>query len=155
MEPTQLLVRPLDEIPPLASSSWLADLGSRSMTARVLVLVFLAVSLQSVRAVDLDKLPPMNETKRPADLGLKGREVEAIDVAFRQFRQDHFSISGDLKHFTMEIAREHGKLFIDFLPDIDERRYRITPTRNKYGTLIHYAVSLRTLKIVGYRFERD
>ena len=54
------------------------------MTESVLVLVFLAVALHSVRAVDLDKLPPMNDTKYPADLELKGRELEAIDVALRR-----------------------------------------------------------------------
>ena len=125
------------------------------MTARIVALILLAVALQSVHAVDLDKLAPMNETKRPADLELNGRELEAIDVAFRQFRQDHFSISGDLKHFTIQIKREPDKLFIDFLPATDERSLRIARARNKYGALIHYAVSLRTLKIVGYRFERE
>ena len=97
----------------------------------------------------------MNESKRPADVELNGRELEAIDVAFRQFRQDHFSLSGDLKHFTIEIKRELGKLIIDFLLDTDERSLRVSRARGKYGTLIHYAVSLRTLRVVGYRFERD
>ena len=117
------------------------------MTARVLVLIFLTVGLQSVRAIDLDKLPSMNQTKRPADLELNGRELEAIDAAFRQFRQDHLSISGDLKHFTIEITREPGKLFIAFRRDMDERSHRITPVRNEYRTFVDYTVSLRTLKI--------
>ena len=125
------------------------------MTARALVLICLAVALQSVHAVDLDKLPPMNETKRPADLELKGRELEAMEVALRQFRQDHSSTSGNFKHFTIEITREPGKLFVAFLPDSDEKTHKITPARNKYGTFVHYAVSLRTLKIIGYHYERD
>jgi hypothetical protein len=125
------------------------------MTARILLLVCLAFPLPAARAVDLDKVPPMNENKVFADVELKGREVEAIEVALRQFRQDHFSTSGDLKHFTIELTREPGKLFVAFLPDSDERSHRITPARNKHGMFIHYAVSLRTLKIIGYHFERD
>ena len=42
-----------------------------------------------------------------------------------------------------------------FGPDMDERTHRITPARNKYGTWITYAISLRTLKIIGYHYERD
>jgi len=122
------------------------------MTARVLILVFLTAALQSLRAVDLDKHPPTQETERTADVELKGRELEAIDVVFRQFRQDHFSISGDLKYFTIEITREPGKLLIAFRPDMDEQSHRITRVRN---TFIDYTVSLRTLRIIGYHFERD
>ncbi|HEY4282183.1 MAG TPA: hypothetical protein VGM62_03895 [Chthoniobacterales bacterium] len=29
------------------------------------------------------------------------------------------------------------------------------PARNKYGTYITYAASLRTLNIIGYTFEHD
>ena len=125
------------------------------MTARILVFLCLVFTLRAARAVDLEKLPPMNEKKVSADVELKGRELEAIEVALRQFRQDHFSTSGDLKHFTIQLTREPGKLFVAFLPDMDERSHLITPARNKYGMFIHYAVSLRTLKIIGYHFERD
>jgi hypothetical protein len=125
------------------------------MTARIAVLIVFAATLSTARAVDLVKLPPMNETKQSADIELKGRELEALEVALRQFRQDHFSTSGDLKHFTIELTREPGKLFVAFLPDMHMPSHRITPARNKYGTFVHYAVSLRTLKIIGYHFERD
>src|SRR5438309_9009707 len=125
------------------------------MTARIAILIVFAATLTTVRAVDLDKLPPMNETKQSADIELKGRELEALEVALRQFREDHFSTSDDLKHFTIELTRESGKLFVAFLPDMHMSSHRITPARNKYGTFIHYAVSLRTLKIIGYHFERD
>ena len=41
---------------------------------------------------------------------LEGVELEAMEVALRQFREDHFSTSGDLKHFTIQLTREPGKL---------------------------------------------
>ena len=77
------------------------------MIARILTLVFLAVPLQSVPAADLDKLPSINETKRPADIELKGRELEAIDVAFRQFRQDHFPCQATS---SISLPRSHESL---------------------------------------------
>ena len=125
------------------------------MTARLLFFLCLLSALPSAHAVDIEKLPPMNEKKVTGDVALKGREVEAIEVALRQFRADHFSTSGDLKHFTVELYREPAKLFVAFLPDYHPSTQRATPGRNKYGIFIHYAVSLRTLKIIGYHFERD
>ncbi|MEY2546611.1 MAG: hypothetical protein QOG48_1728 [Verrucomicrobiota bacterium] len=125
------------------------------MTARILLLITCVCAVARVHALDLNKLPPMNETKVGHDLELKGRELEAMEVALHQFREDHFSTSGDLKHFEIWLTRESGKLFVSFLPDTDERSHRITPAHNKYGTFITYAVSLRTLKIIGYHFERD
>jgi len=126
------------------------------MTARILVLVCLALTLPNAWAVDLDKLPPMNQkNKFSSDVELKGRELEAVEVALRQFREDRFSTSGDLKHFTVELFREPGKLFVGFYPEYHQASSKGLPGRNKYGTYITYAVSLRTLKIIGYHFERD
>jgi hypothetical protein len=125
------------------------------MTFRLLLLLALACCIGTARAVDLRTLPPMNETKMSPDVELKGREVEAIEVALRQFRENHYSTSGDLKHFTVELRREGSKLFVSFLPEMHEPSHRITPARNKYGIFITYAVSLRTLKIIGYHYERD
>ncbi len=126
------------------------------MTPRIVLFIIIIVcSLASARAVDLSKLPPMNEQKISWDVALRGREVEALEVALRQFRADRFSTSGDLRHFSVELYREPGKLFVAFLPDMHLQSQRATPARNKYGTFIHYAVSLRTLKIIGYHFERD
>ncbi len=124
------------------------------MTARFLFIAAFALSVATTRAVDLNKIPPMNETKMSPDVELKGRELEAIEVALRQFREDHFSKSGDLKHFTIELRRESGKLFVSFLPEYHEPTAPL-PARNRYGTYITYAVSLRTLKIIGWHFERD
>src|SRR2546423_1119094 len=98
------------------------------MTARVLIFVIIALSLARARAVDLNQLPPMNEKSNyPPDVELKGRELEAVDVALREFRENHFSASGDLKNFTVQLIREPGKLFISFCPKIDEPSHRITP----------------------------
>ena len=125
------------------------------MTTPFVALTVLALSAASAQALDITTLPPMNEKKLSGDIVLKGREVEALEVALRQFRADRFSTSGDLKHFTVEFYREPGKLFVAFLPDHHMPSQRATPARNKYGTFIHYAVSLRTLKIIGFHFERD
>jgi hypothetical protein len=125
------------------------------MTTRVLLIIAFALAVVTTRAVDLNKLPPMNETKMSPDVELKGRQVEAMEVALRQFRENHFSKTGDLKHFTVELRREGSKLFVSFFPEMHLPSHRITPAENKYGTYITYAVSLRTLKIIGYHFERD
>ena len=47
----------------------------------------------------------MHSEKIAADVELKGRELEAVEVALRQFRIAKFSTSGDLKHFTIELRR--------------------------------------------------
>src|SRR6266853_3073565 len=103
------------------------------MTPRILILLAFVCVAATGRAVDLRTLPPMNETKMSPDVELKGSEVEAIEVALRQFRENRYSISGDLKHFTVELRREGSKLFVSFLPEMHEPSHRITPARNKYG----------------------
>src|SRR4051812_33999210 len=125
------------------------------MTSRIVALAIVVCALAPARAVDLSKLPPMNETKTSRDVGLKGRELEAMEIAHRQFRQDRFSASGDLKHFSVQLTREPGKLFVSFVPEYHLPSSRSLPGRNKFGTCITYAVSMRTLQIIGYHFERD
>ncbi len=125
------------------------------MTARILGFVVVACVVATAHAVDLNKLPPMDDWDWPKVVELKGRDLQAIDVALHQFRENHFSTSGDLKHFTVEVSRRGDKLAVAFSPDWRGPDHRITPARNKYGTRITYFVSLRTLKIVGYHFERD
>ena len=90
-----------------------------------------------------------------ADVELKGRELQAMEIALRQFREGHFSTSGDLKHFTIELRRCSGKLAVSFLPKYDERSSRALPGRNRFGTYMTYFVFLRTLKMVDYTFARD
>jgi hypothetical protein len=125
------------------------------MKSRLIILIAFACCIATVRAVDIYKLPPMDDFEWPKIVELKGRDVEAMDVALQQFRENNFSSSGDLKHFTIEVRRHRDKLAVAFTPESDEPSHRITPARNKYGTWITYFVSLRTLKIVGYHFERD
>ena len=125
------------------------------MTARSLAILAFALTAAVSHAVDITKLPPMNNEGRPADVELKGREVAAIDVALRQFREDRFSTSGDLKHFTVELHRHPGKLAVSFFPEYHPPSQRGLPGRNKHGTYITYFVSLRTFKVVGYTFQRD
>jgi hypothetical protein len=125
------------------------------MTTRALLLIILVCSTGTTRAVDLRTLPPMNETKMSPDVELKDREVEAIEVALRQFRENRYSKSGDLKHFTVELRREGNTLFVSIFPEMNLPSHRITPAENKYGVYITYAVSLRTLRVIGYHYERD
>jgi hypothetical protein len=125
------------------------------MTARIFILLAsFACTLALSHAEDMRKVPPMTY-EGAADVELKGREFEAMEVAFRQFRKAQFSASGDLRHFTIELRRRGGNLAVSFFPELDEASSHALPARNKYGTYITYFVSLETLKIVGYTFERD
>jgi hypothetical protein len=90
----------------------------------------------------------------PADVKLKGRELEAMEVALRHFHAHHYSSSGDLKHFEIELRRHRDELEISFWPEYTEKSLAL-PARNKYGTYITYFVSLRTLKITNFHYERD
>ena len=75
--------------------------------------------------------------ERNENVELRGRELEAIDIALRQFRQDRFSKSGDLKHFSIELTREPRKLFVTFGPDTDERTHRIDTGAQQIRHLDH------------------
>jgi hypothetical protein len=48
------------------------------MTARIAILIVFAAALSTARAVDLDKLPPMNETKQSADIELKAASLKRL-----------------------------------------------------------------------------
>jgi hypothetical protein len=70
-------------------------------------------------AEDMRKVPPMTY-EGSADVELKGRELEAIEVTLRQFHKAQFSTSGDLRHFTTELRRRGGNLAVSFFPEYDE-----------------------------------
>jgi hypothetical protein len=126
------------------------------MTARVLIIIALTVTVATAQTVDLNKLPSMDYSDWPEVTKLTGRHVEAIDVALHAFREyKSFSTSGDLKHFTVELRRRGDKLAVSFFPEYHERSSRSLPGRNKYGTYITYFVSLSSLKVIAYTFERD
>jgi hypothetical protein len=126
------------------------------MPARVLIIVALTITAATAQTVDLNKLPSMDYSDWPEVTKLTGRHVEAIDVALHAFREyPSFSTSGDLKHFTVELRRRDDKLAVSFFPEYHERSSRSLPGRNKHGTYITYFVSLRSLKVIAYTFERD
>lgn len=125
------------------------------MTARILLCTAFACFVGRASAVSLDQLPSKDYSEWPIATELKGREVEAIAVALRQFRDDRFSTSGDLKHFRVVVRRHSAEVSVSFFPEFHDPSHRITPARNKYGTWITYFVALPTLKIVAYTFERD
>jgi hypothetical protein len=125
------------------------------MTSRVLAILALSTSLVSASWIDITKLPPMDNYGWKRVIELRGRHLEALDTALHQFRADHFSTSGDLKRFTITVQQRGDIIAIAFAPDYHEASSKGLPGRNKFGTYITYFVSLRTLKLVGFHFERD
>jgi hypothetical protein len=88
---------------------------------------------------------------------LTGREAEAISLATRDFLAKHYSRSGDLRHYTVEIER-HGKTAeIVFLPD-EPRPLRPTEAGTGSGTAnglcVTYVAALTPPKIVKFFFAR-
>jgi hypothetical protein len=125
------------------------------MTARILTFATLVISALSAVAIDITKLPSMDNYGWKQVIEMRGRRLEALDIALHQFREDRFSTSGDLKHFTITVQQRGDTLAIAFAPEYHEASSRGVPGRNKFGTYITYFVSLRTLKLVAFQFERD
>lgn len=125
------------------------------MTKRVLAVGVLSMTALSAWAIDITKLSAMDNYGWKQVAEIRGRHIEAIDTALRQFREDRFSTSGDLKHFTVTVQQRGDTLAIAFAPKYDEASRPGLPGRNKFGTYITYFVSLHTLKLVGFHFERD
>ena len=48
---------------------------------------------------------------------LSGPEAEAVNLATRDFLAKHYSRSGDLRHYTVEIERHGKSVEILLLPD--------------------------------------
>ena len=90
-------------------------------------------------------------------LHLAGREGEAISLATRDFLAKHYSTSGDLGHYTVEIERHGKSVEILFLPD-EPRPLRPneagTGSGTAYGLCVTYIVSLTPPKIIRFYFAR-
>jgi hypothetical protein len=125
------------------------------MTARILTFAILVVTALSAAAIDITKLPSMDNYGWKQVIEIRGRHIEALDTALQQFREDRFSTSGDLRHFTITVQQRRDTLAIAFAPEYHEASSKGLPGRNKFGTYITYFVSLRTLKLVAFHFERD
>jgi hypothetical protein len=125
------------------------------MTSRVLAILALSTALASASWIDITKLPPMENYGWKQVIELRGRHLEALDTALHQFRGDGFSTSGDLQHFSVTLQQRGDIVAIAFAPEYHEASSKGLPGRNKFGTYITYFVSVRTLKLVGFHFERD
>jgi hypothetical protein len=88
---------------------------------------------------------------------LTGREAEAIRLATSDFVAKHYSRSGDLRHYTVEIERQGKNVEIAFLAD-EPHPLRAneagTGSGTTYGLHITYIVSLNPPKIVRFHFAR-
>lgn len=88
---------------------------------------------------------------------LSGREVSAITVAAAAFKAGHYSPSGDMKHFSVELKRHGNVLEVAFVPDEPPGRrpnHADTGGSTIYGQTVHFYISLRSLKIVRWHLAR-
>jgi hypothetical protein len=88
---------------------------------------------------------------------LSGREVSAITVAAGAFKAGHYSTSGDMTHFSVELERHGNVLEVAFVPDEPpgpRPNHAETGGSTIYGQTVHFYVSLRSLKIVRWHLAR-
>ena len=89
------------------------------------------------------------------DVGVSGRQAEAIALAIRTFKSkpaDMKAVYGDLRHYRV-LAKGHGDRYeVTFLPDDDG--HSGTGGSTDYGWEVHYTISLRSLKILKEEFAR-
>jgi hypothetical protein len=86
-----------------------------------------------------------------------GREAEALRLATNDFLTKHYSRSGDLHHYTVELERRGKTVEIAFLAD-EPRSLRSneagTGSGTEYGLHITYVVSLTPPRIIRFYFAR-
>ena len=87
---------------------------------------------------------------------LIGREPEALALAVSDFKKKHVSISGDLRHYTVDLKRHGKELEIVFAPD----QSRLGPNEagtgggTAYGLEVSYFISLDRIEIVRFYLAR-
>jgi hypothetical protein len=113
------------------------------MTARILTFTIFVVTVLSAAAIDITKLPSMDNYGWKQVMEMRGRHLEALDTALQQFREDRYSTSGDLRHFTITVQQRGDTLAIAFSPEYHEASSKGLPGRNKLArtslTLCHFA----------------
>ena len=82
-----------------------------------------------------------------SDFTLAGREAAALRLAIDDFTRHHYSASGDLSHYTLQVHRAAKRLEIDFVPDTDSRG-PYPGGRTDYGLEMHYTVSFKQLRFL-------
>ena len=94
------------------------------MTKRVLAVGVLSMIALSAWAIDITKLPAMDNYGWKQVVELRGRHLEAIDTALHQFREDRFSTSGDLKRFSVTVHSVVTRLLSRLLLSTTQRAVR-------------------------------
>ena len=88
---------------------------------------------------------------------LSGREISAITVTAAAFKAGHYSTSGDMKHFSVELKRHGNVLEVAFVPDEPpgpRPNDAETGGSTIYGHEVHFYISLRSLKIVRWHLAK-
>jgi hypothetical protein len=95
---------------------------------------------------------------------LTGREAEAVALALNTFKAAHRKspkFYGDLKHYSVSVEREGGKVDVAFVPDpspippnIPKDQWLSIGGGTAYGNVVHYIISLEHMKILDEVYER-
>jgi len=98
------------------------------------------------------------DASRPANaVTLTGLEVAALGVAARDFKDRHYSVSGDLRHYTVTIERKGQSVEIAFLanePRPLRKNEAGTVGGTAYGLHVTYVLSLSQAKIIEFYFSK-
>ena len=87
-------------------------------------------------------------TTLASDEMLPGIEADALRLAIDDFKQHHYSTSGDLTHYKVRLHRDADKVEIDFIPDT-EQRGPYPGGSTAHGKEVIYTLSLQPVKILS------
>lgn len=102
-------------------------------------------------------LLPIQSLTAADEVRLTGRELSALILAAKDFEREHYSRSGDLKHYTISFERSAKEVEISFVADEPKPLKETeagTVSGTAYGIHVTYIVSLDNLKIVRFYFAR-